>query len=67
MTINKTKYVRILNPTDNFDLNKINFTPSQQVCLHDSCSQCKGTGIKENGDYCFHFISCNCPKCTPSF
>lgn len=32
-------------------------------CLHDECSQCHGTFVKHNGSRCFHFISCNCPKC----
>jgi len=36
-----------------------------QPCLHDSCSSCLGTGVKENGSICIHFISCSCPKCSP--
>lgn len=34
-------------------------------CLHDSCSQCVGTGIKADGTPCVHMISCSCPRCTP--
>lgn len=37
-----------------------------QRCLHDSCSECGGTGIKRNGGgACIHGISCPCQKCTP--
>lgn len=36
-------------------------------CMHDNCSECGGTGIKHNGlGPCVHFISCPCPKCTPT-
>ncbi len=35
-------------------------------CMHDSCPQCVGTGIKGDGSICVHCISCPCPKCTPS-
>src|SRR5574343_65807 len=34
-------------------------------CLHDSCSDCHGTGIKLNGGICWHALSCDCPKCRP--
>lgn len=34
-------------------------------CLHDSCSQCIGTGVKQDGSICIHMISCPCPKCSP--
>lgn len=36
-------------------------------CLHDSCPQCHGTGVKLDGTHCVHAISCPCPKCTPSY
>ncbi len=36
----------------------------QQQCLHDACTQCHGTGIKDfDGSLCVHHISCTCPKC----
>ena len=35
-----------------------------EPCMHDSCSQCHGTGRKADGSSCIHMISCNCPKCT---
>ena len=38
---------------------------SQQACLHDSCRECFGTGIKEDGSMCVHYIACHCPKCSP--
>lgn len=41
----------------------INWRP----CLHNSCPQCFGTGIKHDGSVCIHHISCPCPKCTPQF
>jgi hypothetical protein len=36
-------------------------------CMHDSCPECHGTGIKANGGMCIHNISCPCPKCSPTF
>lgn len=36
-------------------------------CMHDSCPECHGTGVRLNGSPCVHNISCPCPKCTPSF
>lgn len=36
-------------------------------CLHDSCPDCLGTGIRKDGGMCIHGISCPCPKCSPSF
>lgn len=36
-------------------------------CLHDSCTQCHGTGIKKDGTSCVHMISCPCPKCSPKY
>lgn len=39
----------------------------EDQCLHDSCSQCKGTGVTSLGHSCVHAISCPCKKCSPSF
>ena len=36
-------------------------------CLHDSCPECLGTGVKRDGSMCVHCISCPCPKCSPSY
>lgn len=35
-------------------------------CLHDSCPECVGTGIRRDGSACVHMISCPCPKCSPT-
>lgn len=37
-----------------------------QPCLHDSCPECVGTGIKRDGTACVHSLSCPCPKCNPT-
>ena len=34
-------------------------------CAHDACTSCFGTGIKVDGTFCVHMISCPCQKCTP--
>lgn len=49
------------------DLNNQIKDLSKLKCLHDSCSECKGTGRKQNGTTCVHYISCPCEKCTPVF
>lgn len=36
-------------------------------CMHDSCPECVGTGIKRSGGMCVHMISCPCLKCTPRY
>lgn len=36
-----------------------------QLCMHDNCGECCGTGIKHDGSGCVHMISCPCPKCSP--
>lgn len=38
-----------------------------RACMHDQCTECHGTGIKSDGAVCVHYISCPCPKCTPSY
>lgn len=49
---------------DNIKNGRIN---NWQPCMHDSCPECVGTGIKSDGSMCIHMISCPCPKCTPTF
>jgi hypothetical protein len=39
---------------------------NQRPCLHNSCQNCKGTGVKQDGTVCVHMISCPCPKCSPT-
>ena len=36
-----------------------------EPCMHDSCPECIGTGIKKDGSLCVHMMSCTCPKCSP--
>lgn len=38
-----------------------------QRCLHDACPECIGTGVKRDGTTCVHFLSCPCPRCSPTF
>lgn len=40
-----------------------NWTP----CLHDTCTECIGTGIRHDGSMCIHMISCPCSKCNPYY
>jgi hypothetical protein len=39
--------------------------PAWRPCLHDSCPECLGTGVRRGGGACIHGISCPCPKCSP--
>lgn len=43
------------------------FQVKRNFCLHDLYEECHGSGKKENGELCIHFISCNCSKCSPGF
>lgn len=43
--------------------NNANWRP----CLREQCPSCHGTGLKYDGCFCVHGISCPCPKCTPSY
>jgi hypothetical protein len=33
-------------------------------CLHRSCPECHGTGKRQNGVICVHYISCPCKRCS---
>jgi len=51
----------INNQQGNWPLNQA------KACLHDACTSCNGSGKKADGSTCVHYISCPCPKCTPTF
>lgn len=36
-------------------------------CAHDGCSECHGTGTKDSGGPCVHFLYCTCAKCNPFY
>lgn len=41
--------------------------PPWRPCLHDQCIECVGTGLKRDGSICVHYLSCPCPKCSPTY
>ena len=71
--MDEQEYYRNLKQTQDDHLRRINsnpfnfetYRPSFQPCMHDQCSECHGTGLRSNGTYCIHNLSCPCPKCTP--
>jgi hypothetical protein len=39
---------------------------TEKRCLHETCSQCGGTGVRKDGlGSCVHMISCPRPRCNP--
>lgn len=65
-----TEGTELTDPDLIAEYNKIRSVDSkygEEMCLHDSCPDCGGTGIKKWGGACIHFISCPCPKCSPRF
>lgn len=40
-------------------------TVSRSDCMHQSCTQCHGSGRKGDGTSCIHMISCPCKICSP--
>lgn len=46
---------------------KLNEPKPKEICLHDICTECHGTGRKSNGTPCVHMISCTCSKCSPKY
>jgi hypothetical protein len=44
-------------------INRINH-PNWKPCLHDQCQSCHGTGLKLDGSFCLHGMTCSCPKCS---
>jgi len=41
--------------------------PAWRPCMHDACRECVGTGIRFDGSSCVHNLSCDCPKCSPTY
>jgi len=39
-------------------------TKESSDCMHDNCSNCRGTGQSKFGGMCVHGMSCPCPKCS---
>jgi hypothetical protein len=75
--MNKTQYEQEVLKKQEEHLKKIKqgyyyqnvqgFPIEEPHCLHDACEECHGTGKKKDGSACFHYISCPCPKCTPTY
>jgi hypothetical protein len=65
--INRDQYEEDLQRRQKEHLDNVyrNQNLNWRPCLHDSCPECLGTGIKRDGTLCIHNISCPCPKCTP--
>lgn len=60
------EYERELERRQKTHLAQLTHTPAFSPCLHDSCPNCHGTGRSRLG-ICVHNISCQCPKCTPTY
>jgi len=63
---NREDYERELKRRQEEHLQSILDNTPFRPCLHDSCPDCVGTGIKKDGRICVHGLSCPCPKCTPT-
>ena len=63
--LKETNMSNYTNNDENIYNEKIDMT--EQKCLHDSCPDCHGSGVKKNGEICVHWISCPCPRCTPRY
>ncbi len=62
--MDKEKYEEELKKKQEEHLKHIQNNQYWSPCLHDSCPECIGTGIKKNGSMCVHMLSCLCPKCS---
>jgi hypothetical protein len=38
----------------------------EEICAHDQCQSCHGTGRKRDGSACVHMLSCRCRRCNPA-
>lgn len=62
--MNREDYERDLKKRQQEHLGRI-AQSGWQPCAHDNCSQCVGTGVKQDGSPCVHMLCCSCPKCSP--
>lgn len=62
---NQFDYIRWNKDRDNTFYYHNYITNPNIECLHKQYPKCHGTGIKENGEVCLHWIACPCPNCTP--
>jgi len=61
----RKEYEENLKATQRAHLDRINGTHINWTpCLHDQCQSCHGTGLKSDGGFCIHGISCSCQKCS---
>ncbi len=69
VNINKEDYEKQLAERQRQHLERLNGAQNNnwRPCMHDACPECVGTGIKANGGPCIHYISCPCPKCSPTY
>jgi len=67
--LNQQDYYNNLNEKQLKHLQNVKIIQNQnwQPCLHDSCPNCFGTGVRLDGGFCVHNISCPCPKCSPTY
>jgi hypothetical protein len=63
----REEYLRQLRERQKKHLEGLSLDIDLGPCAHESCPHCHGTGIKGDGTPCVHFISCGCPRCTPTF
>lgn len=63
----KEEYERDLKERQRIHLEKVNRYRNQHwtPCMHETCPQCVGTGVKVDGSTCIHMMYCTCPKCSP--
>ncbi len=66
-SIDRKQYEEDLQRRQKDHLDNIYGNQNWRPCLHDSCPDCLGTGVKRIGGMCVHGISCPCPKCTPYY
>ena len=69
LNLNKEQYEEDLKRRQKEHLDSIQRQQNTnwRPCLHDSCPECLGTGMKRDGSMCVHNISCPCPKCSSTY